>query len=89
MSLTDFKEKMNKSKIKDLIFTWNFVSTNLQKFAVILLYQQIKPSLLLEYNLFLFFLCIFPLITAFENSPSIPSFLVTKIVYIGYGQLKK
>jgi hypothetical protein len=24
------------------------VSTNLQKFAVILLYQQIKPSLLLE-----------------------------------------
>ena len=26
---------------------------------------------------------------AFENSPSIPSFLVTKIVYIGYGQLKK
>jgi site-specific DNA-adenine methylase len=82
MSLTDFKAKMNKSKInkykinnnnktntkhefnvkyerykqdisKDrklcfLIFTWNFVSTNLQKFAVILLYQQIKPSLLLE-----------------------------------------
>jgi hypothetical protein len=35
-------------KIWDLIFTWNFVSTNLQKFAVILLYQQIKPSLLLE-----------------------------------------
>jgi hypothetical protein len=32
----------------DLIFTWNFVSTNLQKFAVILLYQQIKPSSLLE-----------------------------------------
>jgi hypothetical protein len=26
---------------------------------------------------------------AFEYSPSIPSFLVTKIVYIGYGQLKK
>jgi hypothetical protein len=27
---------------------------------------------------------------AFENSPSIPSFLVTKIVYTsGYGQLKK
>jgi hypothetical protein len=30
------------------LLTWNFVSTNLQKFAVILLYQQIKPSLLLE-----------------------------------------
>jgi hypothetical protein len=29
------------------------------------------------------------IICAFENSPSIPSFLVTKIVYIGYGQLKK
>jgi hypothetical protein len=29
------------------------------------------------------------MIIAFENSPSIPSFLVTKIVYIGYGQLKK
>ena len=28
-------------------------------------------------------------ICAFENSPSIPSILVTKIVYIGYGQLKK
>jgi hypothetical protein len=28
------------------------------------------------------------IICAFENSPSIPSFLVTKIVYIGYGQLK-
>jgi hypothetical protein len=28
-------------------------------------------------------------ICAFENSPSIPSFLVKKIVYIGYGQLKK
>ena len=28
------------------------------------------------------------IIYAFENSPSIPSFLVTKIVYIGYGQLK-
>jgi hypothetical protein len=42
--------------------TRNFVSTNLQ-FAVILLYQQIKPSLLLEQNLFLLFLCIFPLIT--------------------------
>jgi len=27
------------------------------------------------------------IICAFENSPSIPSFLVTKIVYIGYGQL--
>jgi hypothetical protein len=27
--------------------------------------------------------------SAFENSPSIPSFLVTKIAYIGYGQLKK
>jgi hypothetical protein len=27
-------------------------------------------------------------IYAFENSPSIPSFLVTKIAYIGYGQLK-
>ena len=26
---------------------------------------------------------------AFENYPSIPSFLVTKIVYIGYGQFKK
>ena len=25
------------------------------------------------------------IICAFENSPSIPSFLVTKIVYIGYG----
>ena len=29
------------------------------------------------------------IICAFENSPSIPSFLVTKIVYIGYGQLNK
>jgi hypothetical protein len=29
------------------------------------------------------------IICAFENSPSIPGFLVTKIVYIGYGQLKK
>ena len=29
------------------------------------------------------------IICAFENSPSIPSFLVTKIVYIGYGRLKK
>jgi hypothetical protein len=29
------------------------------------------------------------IICAFENSPSIPSFLATKIVYIGYGQLKK
>jgi hypothetical protein len=29
------------------------------------------------------------IICAFENSLSIPSFLVTKIVYIGYGQLKK
>ena len=29
------------------------------------------------------------IICAFENSPSITSFLVTKIVYIGYGQLKK
>ena len=29
------------------------------------------------------------IICAFENSPSIPSFMVTKIVYIGYGQLKK
>ena len=29
------------------------------------------------------------IICAFENSPSFPSFLVTKIVYIGYGQLKK
>ena len=29
------------------------------------------------------------IICAFENSPWIPSFLVTKIVYIGYGQLKK
>jgi hypothetical protein len=28
------------------------------------------------------------IICAFENSPSIPSFLVTKIVYNGYGQLK-
>jgi hypothetical protein len=28
------------------------------------------------------------IICAFENSPSIASFLVTKIVYIGYGQLK-
>jgi hypothetical protein len=29
------------------------------------------------------------IICALENSPSIPSFFVTKIVYIGYGQLKK
>jgi hypothetical protein len=29
------------------------------------------------------------IICAFENSSSIPSFLVTKIVYFGYGQLKK
>jgi hypothetical protein len=29
------------------------------------------------------------IIFAFEKSPSIPRFLVTKIVYIGYGQLKK
>jgi hypothetical protein len=28
------------------------------------------------------------IICAFENSPSIPSFLVTKIVYIEYGQLQ-
>jgi hypothetical protein len=28
------------------------------------------------------------IICAFGNSPSIPSFLVTKIVYIGYGQIK-
>jgi len=28
-------------------------------------------------------------ICAFENDPSIPSFLETQIVYIGYGQLKK
>jgi hypothetical protein len=26
---------------------------------------------------------------AFENSPSIPSFLATQIVYIRYGQFKK
>jgi hypothetical protein len=59
MSLTDFKAKMNKSKINKYKinnnnkantkqFTWNLVSTKLQKFAMILLYQQIKPSLLLE-----------------------------------------
>jgi hypothetical protein len=29
------------------------------------------------------------IICTFENSPSIPSFLVTKIVYIEYGQLKQ
>ena len=29
------------------------------------------------------------IICAFENSPSIPSFLAIQIVYIGYGQLKK
>jgi hypothetical protein len=29
------------------------------------------------------------IICAFENSPSVPSFMVTKIVYIGYGQLIK
>ena len=29
------------------------------------------------------------IICAFENSPSIPRFLVTKIAYIGYGQLNK
>jgi hypothetical protein len=29
------------------------------------------------------------IIYEFENSPSIPSFLVTKIVYVGYGQLKR
>jgi hypothetical protein len=28
-------------------------------------------------------------ICAFENSPSIPSFLATQIVYIRYGQFKK
>jgi hypothetical protein len=28
-------------------------------------------------------------ICAFENPPSIPSFLITQIVYIGYGQFKK
>jgi hypothetical protein len=28
------------------------------------------------------------IICAFENFTSIPSFLVTKIVYIGYGQIK-
>jgi hypothetical protein len=44
---TNTKHEFN-VKVWDLIFTWNFVSTNLQKFAVILLYQQIKPSLLLE-----------------------------------------
>jgi hypothetical protein len=29
------------------------------------------------------------IICAFENPPSIPSFLVTKIVYIGYGSFMK
>jgi hypothetical protein len=29
------------------------------------------------------------IICTFENSPSIPSFLVTKIAYIEYGQLKQ
>jgi hypothetical protein len=29
------------------------------------------------------------IICAYENSPSIPSFLVSKIAYIGYGKLKK
>jgi hypothetical protein len=28
-------------------------------------------------------------ICAFKNHPSIPSFMETQIVYIGYGQLKK
>jgi hypothetical protein len=28
-------------------------------------------------------------ICAFENPPSIPNFLATQIVYIGYGQFKK
>jgi hypothetical protein len=39
----------------------------------------------------LYFQCLlkYMIICAFENSPSIPSFMVTKIVYIGYGQLKK
>jgi hypothetical protein len=41
----DYKAKL---KSPALIFTWNFVNINLQKFAMILLYQQIKPSLLLE-----------------------------------------
>jgi len=38
-----------------------------------------------------YFQCLlkYMIISAFENPLSIPSFLVTKIIYIGYGQLKK
>jgi hypothetical protein len=45
----------------------------------------------LGYGRYLYFQCLlkYMIICAFENSPSIPSFLVTKIVYIGYGQLTK
>ena len=45
----------------------------------------------LRYGRLLYFQCLlkYMIICAFENPPSIPNFLVTKIVYIGYGQLKK
>ena len=45
----------------------------------------------LGYGRQLYFHCLlqYMVICAFENSPSIPSFLATQIVSIGYGQFKK
>jgi hypothetical protein len=45
----------------------------------------------LGYGRQLYFHCLlkYMVICAFENSPSIPSFLATQIVYIGYGSFKK
>ena len=45
----------------------------------------------LGYRRQLYFHCLlkYMVICAFENSPSIPSFLATQIVYIRYGQFKK
>ena len=45
----------------------------------------------LGYGRHLYFQCLlkYMVICAFENHPSIPSFLETQIVYIGYEQLKK
>jgi hypothetical protein len=44
----------------------------------------------LRYGRQLYFHCLlkYMVICAFENPPLIPSFLITQIVYIGYGQLK-
>jgi hypothetical protein len=45
----------------------------------------------LGYGRYLYFQCLlkYMSIRAFGNSPSIPSLLLTKIVYIGYNQIKK